>query len=101
MPSGPPDRYAAKRCALRARALAASASRSFGGADVTSSSSSRIVAAVTASTARSNAASLAFDGRLKPPILRTYCRAASRASSAVAGGSKLWSVWMFRHMPST
>jgi hypothetical protein len=33
--------------------------------------------------------------------LRTYCRAASRASSAVAGGSKLWSVWMFRHMPST
>jgi hypothetical protein len=31
--------------------------------------------------------------------LRTYCSAAARISSSVAGGSKLWSVLMFRHMP--
>ena len=43
--------YAAKRCALRARAFAASASRSFAGADVTSRSSSSDVAAAIAATA--------------------------------------------------
>jgi hypothetical protein len=92
--------YAAYRCALRARALAASASRFLGGAAVTSSSSSRVVAALTASTARLNAASFAFDGFVEPLILRTYCSAASWASSRDAGGSKLWRVRMFRHMPS-
>jgi hypothetical protein len=30
--------------------------------------------------------------------LRTYWSEASRTSSSVAGGSKLKSVWMFRHM---
>ena len=48
---------------------------------MTSSSRSRVVAAVTAATARSNASSLAFDGLVEPLTLRTYCRAASCASS--------------------
>src|SRR3954447_19065704 len=51
------------------------------------------------STARSNASALACDGLVVPLILRTYCRAAARTSSLVAGGSKLWSWRMFRHMP--
>ena len=58
------------------------------------------MAAVTAATARSNASSLAFDGLVEPLILRTYCNAASCASSREAGGSKLWRVRMFRHMPA-
>jgi len=90
--------YAAKRCAARARAFAASTSRSFGGAVVRSSLRSTLDAAVTASIARWNASSLAREGRLKPLILRTYWTAAARISSWEAGGSKLWSVLMFRHM---
>ena len=43
----------------------------------------------TSSTARSNASALACDGFVKPLILRTYCSAAARTSSSVAGGSKL------------
>jgi hypothetical protein len=35
------------------------------------------------------AASLAWDGLLKPLSLRTNCSAAARISSSVAGGSKL------------
>ena len=53
------------------------------------------------STARMNAASFAFDGVADPLTLRTYWSAAARTSSSVAGGSKLWSVLMFRHMPSS
>ena len=53
---------------------------------------------MTSSTARAKAASFAFDGLVDPLILRTYCSAASWTSSAVAGGSKLCSVLMFRHM---
>jgi hypothetical protein len=33
--------------------------------------------------------------------LRTYWSAEARISSSVAGGSKLWSVLMFRHMDRT
>jgi hypothetical protein len=69
--------------------LAASTSRSRGGAAVTSDASSFFEAAVTSATARSNAASFAFDGFDAPLILRTYCTAAASISSAVAGGSKL------------
>ena len=58
------------------------------------------MAAVIASTARKNASSFACEGFVEPVILRTYWRAASRASSCVAGGSKLWSGRMLRHMPS-
>ena len=56
------------------------------------------MASVTASTASSNAAAFACDGRVTPAILRTYWRAAARISSSVAGGTKLWSVRMLRHM---
>ena len=49
------------------------------------------MAAATASTARSKAAAFACDGFVEPLILRTYWSAASWTSSAVAGGSKLWS----------
>ena len=46
-------------------------------------------ACVTASTARSNASSLAREGLVKPLIFLTYWRAAALISSSVAGGSKL------------
>ena len=59
---------------------------------------SRFAAAVTSSTATSNAASLAFDGRVAPLSLRTNWRADARISSSVAGGSKLASVLILRHM---
>jgi hypothetical protein len=52
----------------------------------------------TSSTARLNAASFALDGRVKPEILRTNCSALARISSSVAGGAKLCSVLMARHM---
>lgn len=54
--------------------------------------------AATSSTARSNAASLDLDGTLNPLSLRTNCNDASRISISVAGGSKLKSVFMLRHM---
>ena len=41
------------------------------------------------STARSKACAFACDGFVKPLILRTYCSAAARTSSWLAGGSKL------------
>jgi anti-sigma regulatory factor (Ser/Thr protein kinase) len=59
------------------------------------------VIAATSSTARSKAASLAFEGFVEPLILRTYCSAEARTSSGVAGGAKLWSVLMLRHMLQT
>ncbi len=90
--------YAAYRVALRALALAASASRSLGGAEVTSWLRSSAEASAMVSTARSKAAALACDGFVEPLILRTYWSAAARTSSSVADGSKLWRVRMFRHM---
>jgi hypothetical protein len=54
----------------------------------------------TSSTASSKASVLACEGFCMPLTLRTYCRAAERTSSSLAGGSKLWSVLMFRHMAS-
>src|SRR5215218_4025076 len=92
-------RYAAKRASERALALAASTSRSFGGALVTRRSSSCRVTSATASTASSKASWLACDGLVEPLILRTYCSAEAWISSSVAAGSKLWRVLMFRHMP--
>ena len=65
---------------------------------VTSDPSRRFVAAATSSTARANASSFARDGFEKPLTFRTYCSAAACTSCSVAGGSKLYSVWMFRHM---
>ena len=52
-------------------------------------------------TARSNAASLAFDGFVDPLTLRTYCSAAAWISSSVAPWAQVVGVLMFRHMPAT
>src|SRR3954471_23087724 len=87
-----------KRSADRARALAASVSRSRGGALVTSESSNSRAAAVTWSTARLNAGSFAFDGLVNPLTLRTNCSADARTSSSVAAGSKLKSGLILRHI---
>lgn len=57
-----PLAQAAKRCAARALAFAASTSRSLRGAAVTSASSSCAEAAATASTALANAAAFAAEG---------------------------------------
>src|SRR6185295_7927728 len=56
--------------------------------------------AAISSTAVSNAASLTFDGLLKPLILRTNCSDAARISSSVTGGAKLNSGLMLLHMSS-
>ena len=56
---------------------------------VSRSSTSRRATAAMSSIARLNAAWFAFDGAVKPLILRTNCIDAARTSSSVAGGSKL------------
>src|SRR3954452_24140923 len=88
----------AKRFSLRARALIASSSRFFGGADVTRAASRCLVTCATSATASSKAAWLAAEGLVVPLTLRTYCSAAACTSSGVAGGSKLESVRILRHM---
>ncbi|TCU14080.1 hypothetical protein EV132_110157 [Rhizobium sullae] len=88
----------ANRVAVLARAFAASSSRSRGGCEVSSETSSSRAHAAIEPTARSNAASLRFDGLLVPLSFRTNCSAASWISWSVAGGSKLNKVLMFRHM---
>src|SRR5262249_47752767 len=60
-----------KRCADRALAFAASITRSRAGWLVTKPSTKRRATPNVSSTARLNAASLAFDGALKPLSLRT------------------------------
>ena len=45
-----------------------------------------------------NAGSLVLDGAVNPLSLRTNCNDAARISSSVAGGWKLNSVLMLRHM---
>src|SRR5215472_13257675 len=47
------------------------------------------------------AASLVFEGALNPESLRTNCSEAARISSSVAGGSKLNSVLILRHMSAS
>ena len=79
---------AAKRSAARARAFAASTSRSFGGAEVEPVEQLRGRVGDRLD-GRSNGSALAFEGLVKPLILRTYCAAAAWISSSVAGGSKL------------
>src|SRR5436309_988507 len=86
------------RSTVLARVRAASISRFRGPASVTSESKKARAAAVISITARSNAASLARDGFVKPESFLTNWSEASRISSSVAGGSKLNSVLMFRHM---
>src|SRR5262249_58139450 len=87
-----------KRPGARSRGFAASTSRSRGGALVTRASSNSCAACATCSTARLKAAWFALEGRVNPLSFRTNCRAEARISSSVAGGSKLCSVLMFRHM---
>src|SRR5581483_9802891 len=87
--------------AARARAFAASASRFFAGALVSSESSRCIAARATSSIARLKACSLALEGSLNPLIFRTNCREAARTSSSVTGGSKLNSVLIFLHIATT
>ena len=89
------ERY---RTAALARAFEASASRSRNGAFVTRESSSSRAACATWSTARANASSFALEGLVKPLSFRTNCSEDARISSSVAGGAKLCSVLMLRHM---
>src|SRR5262249_25664338 len=82
----------------RALALAASSSRFFGGAVVSSARSKRVDTSATSSIAARNACSFAFEGLLKPLILRTNCNDAAWISSPVTGGSKLKRFLIFLHM---
>jgi hypothetical protein len=86
------------RSATRAFALAASTSRSLGGALVSSECSRRVETAAISSTAAWKRASLAFDGLWIPLIFRTNCSEDARISSEVTGGSKLKRVLMFLHI---
>ena len=88
----------AKRRAERSRAFCASSSRFLGAALVSSVSTKPRVMSATCSTARSKRARLAPLGWRVPLTFRTYCSAAARISSSVAGGSKLNSWRMFRHI---
>src|SRR6266480_7714223 len=90
--------YLGNLCAVRARALAASSVRFFGGAFVSSELRKMLVTAAISSTAARNAASFAFDGLLKPLTLRTNCNEAARSSSSVAGGSKSKRLLMVLHI---
>src|ERR1700730_17025102 len=87
-----------KRSAALAWAFDASTSRSRGGALVTREASNSCAALATWSTARLKASWFALEGRVKPLNLRTNCREEARISSSVAGGLKLCSVLMLRHM---
>src|SRR6266446_9183010 len=88
---------APNRSAARAFAFAASSSRFFGGAFVSSERSRRREMPAISSIAARNGASLDFDGLLNPLIFLTNCSEAARTSSSVTGGSKLKSVLMFLH----
>lgn len=84
--------------AARAFAFAASSSRFFGGALVSSERSNRAETPATSSTAARKEASFAFDGLVNPQIFLTNWRDAARTSSSVTGGSKLKRILMFLHM---
>lgn len=90
--------YAPNLLAARALAFTASSSRLFAGAAVSRERRSRADAREISSTAAANEASFAFDGLVKPLILRTNWSDAARISSSVTGGSKLKSVLMFLHI---
>jgi hypothetical protein len=87
--------------AARARALAASSSRFFGGAFVSRELKRALEILETSSTASWKAVSFAFDGFVKPLTFLTNCNAAAWISSCVTGGSKLKRVLMFLHIMLT
>lgn len=89
------------RSAARAFALAASSSRSLGGAFVSSERNSLAETSATPSTAAKKAASFSFDGFVKPLIFLTNCSEAARTSSSVTGGSKLKRGRIFLHIISS
>src|SRR5580698_1365180 len=93
--------HAPNRSTARAFAFAASSSRFFGGAVVSSECKRRAEIAAISSIAARNEASLAFDGLLKPVIFLTNCSDAARISSALTGGSKLKRVLMFLHISAS
>jgi hypothetical protein len=82
----------------RALAFAASCSRFFGGALVSSERRKLAEIAEISSTAARKEASFVFEGLLKPLIFRTNWSAAARISSALTGGSKLNRGLMFLHI---
>src|SRR4051812_30603540 len=87
-----------KRWADLIRWRAASTSRSRAGAFVVKSASNRSMEPDISAMAASQAAELAAEGCAKPLTLRTNWRAAASISFAVAGGSKLNSGRIFRHI---
>src|SRR6202022_1294853 len=89
---------APNRSAARAFALAASSSRFFGGALVSSERRRRVEMPAISSIASRNEASLAFDGLVNPLIFLTNWSEAALISSSVTGGSKLKSVLIFLHI---
>ena len=89
--------YLGNLWAARGRALVASSARFLGGAFVSSELRKLPEIAAISSTAATNAASLAFDGLMKPLSFLTNCNEAARISSSVTGGWKLKSVLMFLH----
>ena len=93
--------HAPNLSAARAFALAASSSRFFGGAFVSSERRRRVEMPAISSTAARNELSFAFDGLLKPLIFLTNWSEAARISSAVTGGSKLKRVLIFLHIHVT
>src|SRR5215831_599546 len=90
--------HLANRSAARALAFAASSCRFLGAPLVSSDPSSCAEILAMSLTAELKAASFIFDGLLNPVIFRTNWTDAARISSSVAGGSKLNSVLMFRHI---
>jgi len=72
--------------------------RFLGGAFVSSELRRLPEIAAISSTAARKAASLAFDGLLKPLTFLTNCNEAARISSSVTGGWKLKSVLMLLHI---
>src|SRR6202035_4053590 len=82
----------------RAFAFAASCSRFFGGALVSSERRRLAEIAEISSTAARKEASFTLDGLLKPLIFRTNWSEAARISSALTGGSKLNRGLMFLHI---
>jgi hypothetical protein len=90
----------ASRCVFRKRFVEDTlfSARFFGEAFVSSERRRWPEMAVISSTAAKKAASLAFDGLLKPLIFLTNCSEAARISCSVTGGSKLKRVLIFLHI---
>src|SRR5450755_4698054 len=87
--------------AARAFALAASSSRFFGGALVSSERRRRVEIPAISLIAARNGTSFALEGLLNPLIFLTNWIEAALTSSSVTGGSKLKSILIFLHIGLT